>query len=61
MEARRRGHGCLNSKYPARYVILHFDRKKHLLERIVPLRVPFPGCACINIHVRVVMEKSPFM
>ena len=34
--------------YSASYLILHWDRKKHLLERIVPLRVPFPGCACIE-------------
>ena len=30
-------------KYPASYVILHCDCKKHLVERIVPLRVPFLG------------------
>ena len=29
--------------YPASYVILLVDCKKHLPGRIVPLRVPFPG------------------
>ena len=47
-----------NKLYPASYVILHCDCKKHLLERIVPLRVPFPGCACVNLHVRTGIEKS---
>ena len=58
METRRRGHSCLTDKlYPASYVILHCDCKKHLPERIVLLRVPFPGCACGNVHVRTVIEK----
>ena len=33
----------IDKLYPASYVILHCNCKKHLPERIVPLRVPFPG------------------
>ena len=43
--------------YPASYVILHVDCKKHLPGRIVPSRVAFPGCTCVNVHVRTVIEK----
>ena len=42
---------ALTGKNPASYVILHCDSKKHLPERIVPLRVPFPGYTCVNVHV----------
>ena len=51
LETRQSGHSCLNRQVVFRelcYII--FDRKKHLRERIVPVRVPFPGPACIVMH-----------
>ena len=37
----------------AQLVMLYYMvSKKHLPERIVPLRVPFAGVACPKVHVR---------
>ena len=38
------GHSCLKRQVVfGELCYITFDRKKHLPERIVPLRVPFPG------------------
>ena len=36
------------------------DSKKHLPGRIVPLRVPFPGYACPNVHVRTAKRDAGY-
>ena len=36
------------------------DSKKHLPGRIVPLKVPFPGYACINVHVRTAKRDAGY-
>ena len=36
------------------------DSKKHLPGRIVLLRVPFPGYACINVHVRTARKNAVY-
>ena len=46
--------------YPASYVILHCNCKKHLPGRIVPLRVPFHGYACPNVHVRNAKREAGY-
>ena len=43
-ETRQSGHSCLNRQVVfGELCYITFDCKKHLPERIVPLRVPLPG------------------
>ena len=47
-ETRQFGHNCLNKQVVFRELCyITFDHKKHLPERIVPLRVPLPRSACL--------------
>ena len=41
-------------------MLYYMDSKKHLPGRIVPLRVPFPGYACINVHVRTAKRDAGY-
>ena len=41
-------------------MLYYMDSKKHLPERIVPLRVPFPGYACINVHVQTANRDAVY-
>ena len=50
-ETRQSGHSYLNRQVVfGELCYITFDRKKHLPERIVSLRVPFPGPACVFAH-----------
>src|SRR3954465_2458664 len=43
----------------AQLVMLYYMvSKKHLPERIVPLRVPFAGVACPKVHVRAANAEN---
>ena len=45
----------------AQLVMLYYMvSKKHLPGRIVPLRVPFPGYACPNVHVRTAKRDAGY-
>ena len=41
-------------------MLYYMDSKKHRPGRIVPLRVPFPGYACINVHVRTATRDAGY-
>ena len=41
-------------------MLYYMDSKKHLPGRIVPLRVPFPGYTCINVHVRTATRDAGY-
>ena len=41
-------------------MVYYMDSKKHLPGRVVPLRVPFPGHECINVHVRTVNRDAVY-
>ena len=59
LETGQSGHSCLNRQVVfGELCYITFDHKKHLLERIVPLRVPLPGSSMrFFVHVEAVMLK----
>ena len=59
VETSRRGHKCLNTSTQLA-MLYYMDSKKHLPGRIVPLRVPFPEYACINVHVQTVKRDAGY-